>query len=97
MSPIVMAIQQGASGPNQIKAFLRAGMGPCQGRMCALAVSRLFAAEKSAGMEAVSSYRVRPPLKPISLSELARSSEAMEGLEEDGFPSNSNMKEMLHD
>ena len=28
------AVRLGAAGPNQAKAFLRCGMGPCQGRLC---------------------------------------------------------------
>jgi NADPH-dependent 2,4-dienoyl-CoA reductase/sulfur reductase-like enzyme len=31
---IRQAVRLGATGPNQVKAFLRCGMGPCQGRMC---------------------------------------------------------------
>ena len=33
-----------ATGPNQMKAFLRCGMGPCQGRLCGLTVTELIAA-----------------------------------------------------
>ena len=33
----------GCPGPNQLKAFLRCGMGPCQGRMCGLTVIDLIA------------------------------------------------------
>lgn len=39
---IEQVIDLGCSGPNQAKAFTRCGMGPCQGRMCGLAVSELF-------------------------------------------------------
>ena len=28
------AVRLGAQGPNQVKAFIRCGMGPCQGRLC---------------------------------------------------------------
>lgn len=38
------AIEQGAFGPNQLKAFTRCGMGPCQGRLCGDNVVRLLAA-----------------------------------------------------
>ena len=33
----------GAPGPNQLKAFTRCGMGPCQGRMCGPIVSAILA------------------------------------------------------
>jgi bacterioferritin-associated ferredoxin len=33
----------GCPGPNQLKAFSRCGMGPCQGRSCGLTVTELMA------------------------------------------------------
>jgi hypothetical protein len=61
----------GEPGANQVKAFTRAGMGPCQGRQCGYTVTRILAeAEKRAPAD-VGFYRVRPPLKPITLGELA--------------------------
>ncbi|MCB8840366.1 NAD(P)/FAD-dependent oxidoreductase [Aurantimonas sp. VKM B-3413] len=65
------AVALGAPGPNQVKSFLRAGMGPCQGRMCGLAVSEIIAAAKGEEPSSVDYYRIRPPLKPLLLSELA--------------------------
>ena len=65
------AVRLGASGPNQVKSFLRAGMGPCQGRMCGLTVTEIIAAERGTSPSVVDYYRIRPPLKPLPLSELA--------------------------
>ena len=65
------AVALGAPGPNQVKSFLRAGMGPCQGRMCGLAVSEIIAAARGEQPSAIDYYRIRPPLKPLLLSELA--------------------------
>ncbi|MCE7028087.1 NAD(P)/FAD-dependent oxidoreductase [Jiella avicenniae] len=65
------AVALGAPGPNQVKSFLRAGMGPCQGRMCGLAVSEIIAAAKGETPSTTDYYRIRPPLKPLLLSELA--------------------------
>lgn len=65
------AARAGAQGPNQAKAFLRAGMGPCQGRICGPVVSQVMAAEHNIGVEAEGYYRIRPPLKPITVGELA--------------------------
>ncbi len=62
---------QGCLGPNQAKAFTRCGMGPCQGRECALTVSRLIAAHHGLAMDEVGHYRVRPPLRPITVADLA--------------------------
>ena len=36
-------VRLGCEGPNQMKAFLRCGMGPCQGRLCGLTVTELIA------------------------------------------------------
>jgi hypothetical protein len=54
-----------------MKAFLRCGMGPCLGRLCGLTVTELIAAERGVAPEAVGYYRLRPPVKPITLAELA--------------------------
>ena len=37
------AVRLGAPGPNQLKAFTRCGMGPCQGRICGPIVSAVIA------------------------------------------------------
>ena len=65
------AVDLGAPGPNQVKSFLRSGMGPCQGRVCGLVVSSIIAERRKASMDETGYYRIRPPLKPIPLSELA--------------------------
>ncbi|SAH84047.1 pyridine nucleotide-disulfide oxidoreductase [Bordetella ansorpii] len=61
----------GCSGPNQMKAFLRCGMGPCQGRFCGLTVSELIADERGVPVSEVGYYRLRFPTKPLTLGELA--------------------------
>lgn len=61
----------GCQGPNQTKAFSRCGMGPCQGRMCSLTVSEVLAEALSRPVEKVGAYRVRPPIKPVTLGALA--------------------------
>jgi NADPH-dependent 2,4-dienoyl-CoA reductase/sulfur reductase-like enzyme len=61
----------GCQGPNQAKAYGRCGMGPCQGRQCGLAVTRLLADACGVSPAEVGYYRIRPPLTPITLAELA--------------------------
>jgi bacterioferritin-associated ferredoxin len=61
----------GCEGPNQMKAFLRCGMGPCQGRLCGLTVTELIATQRGITPSEVGYYRLRPPVKPITLGELA--------------------------
>ena len=65
------AARQGAQGPNQTKAFLRAGMGPCQGRVCGTLVTEILSGSLGRKPDEVGYYRIRPPLKPITIGELA--------------------------
>lgn len=60
-----------APGPNQIKAYTRAGMGPCQGRQCGYTIAHIVAAAQQRSVAEVGFYRIRPPLKPLTLGELA--------------------------
>ena len=61
----------GCTGPNQAKAFGRSGMGPCQGRYCGLTVTELLAEATGITRNDVGYYRLRSPLKPVTLGELA--------------------------
>ena len=65
------AVSLGCLGPNQVKSFTRCGMGPCQGRLCGLTVTGTIAAARGVSPEAVGTFRVRPPLKPLRLGEFA--------------------------
>lgn len=61
----------GCSGPNQAKSFGRCGMGPCQGRQCGLTVTEIIADARGVPPHEVGYYRIRPPIKPVTLGELA--------------------------
>lgn len=61
----------GCLGPNQAKAFGRPGMGPCQGRYCGLTVTSILADANAATPEQTGYFRIRPPIKPVTLGELA--------------------------
>ncbi|MDB5980490.1 MAG: (2Fe-2S)-binding protein [Pseudomonas sp.] len=61
----------GCSGPNQTKSFSRCGMGPCQGRMCGITVGAILAEATHVPMQKVGYYRIRPPIKPVQLVDLA--------------------------
>jgi bacterioferritin-associated ferredoxin len=61
------SLNEGASGPRQVKTAVRAGMGPCQGRMCDLTVRGILA---SSGVKPAMP-RARSPIKPVKLGELA--------------------------
>lgn len=51
--------------PRQAKLYTRAGMGPCQGRVCGAALEHLYGWPQPA---------VRPPLKPVAVEVLAERS-----------------------
>jgi len=68
---ITDTVKLGCTGPNQMKSFLRCGMGPCQGRMCGLTVTELIAKERGVSPAETGYYRLRFPIKPITLGELA--------------------------
>jgi thioredoxin reductase/bacterioferritin-associated ferredoxin len=65
------SVRLGARGPNQCKAFTRAGMGPCQARMCGLTINAIIAAETAASPESVGYMRLRAPVKPITVAQMA--------------------------
>lgn len=68
---VIETVALGCPGPNQMKAFLRCGMGPCQGRLCGLTVTELIAEHRGVSPRDVGYYRLRPPVKPITVGELA--------------------------
>ncbi|ALM83328.1 FAD-dependent oxidoreductase [Bordetella sp. N] len=61
----------GCQGPNQTKFFSRCGMGPCQGRMCGLTVTQILARSVGRDPADVGAYRIRAPLKPVTLGSVA--------------------------
>src|SRR5205085_7144573 len=70
------AVRLGAPGPNQLKAFTRCGMGPCQGRICGPIVSAVIAEARRVPIAEIGTYRPRAPYKPITVGALAGMSAA---------------------
>jgi NADPH-dependent 2,4-dienoyl-CoA reductase/sulfur reductase-like enzyme len=68
---IRQAVQMGARNPDRVKPMIRCGMGPCQARMCGLTVSEVIADERGLTPEDVGYFRIRSPIKPVTLGELA--------------------------
>ncbi|EGA68652.1 pyridine nucleotide-disulfide oxidoreductase [Vibrio sinaloensis DSM 21326] len=64
-------VERGAHGINQIKTYTRCGMGPCQGRYCGTTVAHIIQEQAGIPMEKVGYYRLRNPIKPLKLGELA--------------------------
>lgn len=71
-------VRLGCVGPNQVKSFSRCGMGPCQGRQCGLTVTELIAGTRQVPPADAGYYRIRPPIKPITLAQLAKEAEVNE-------------------
>ena len=65
------AVKFGALDLNRVKAYTRCGMGQCQGRMCELTVAEIIAEAQGKLPREVGCFRSRPPLKPITLGQLA--------------------------
>jgi octopine oxidase subunit A len=65
------AARLGAVGPNQLKAFTRCGMGPCQGRICGPVVAAIVADVLGKPIAEIGTYRPRAPFKPITVGALA--------------------------
>jgi NADPH-dependent 2,4-dienoyl-CoA reductase/sulfur reductase-like enzyme len=65
------AARLGAQGPNQIKAFTRCGMGPCQGRVCGPSVAAITADVLGRPIAEIGTWRPRAPYKPITVGALA--------------------------
>jgi thioredoxin reductase/bacterioferritin-associated ferredoxin len=68
---IVKAVDEGCQGPNQLKAFVRCGMGPCQGRLCGLTVTEMIAEARGVSPDVAGHYRIRAPVKPVTVAEIA--------------------------
>ena len=68
---VAQAVAEGCPGPNQLKSFTRAGMGPCQGRMCGHTVTETLADLRGIGPGKVGYFRIRMPIKPVTVGEIA--------------------------
>jgi bacterioferritin-associated ferredoxin len=64
-------IQKGCMGPNQLRAFCRAGMGPCMGRQCGLTIGQIFSEKLGTPMHNIGYFSIRPPLKPLTIEQLS--------------------------
>lgn len=66
------AVQKGILSPDRVKSLFRCGMGPCQARMCGLIISEIIADESQLTPEEVGYFKIRPPLRPITLGQLSQ-------------------------
>lgn len=64
------AIGAGAVSTDQLKAWTRCGMGPCQGRFCGETVAGVLAAQTGRERSQVAAWTPRPPLRPVPIAAL---------------------------
>ncbi|HIC88279.1 MAG TPA: FAD-dependent oxidoreductase [Anaerolineae bacterium] len=67
---IRQAVAKGADSSDEVKAITRAGMGNCQGRVCAHLMAHLIAREMGRSVAEVGLLRPRPPIYPIPMGVL---------------------------
>lgn len=63
------ALDEGATNVNQVKAWTRCGMGPCQGRSCGDVIGELVGSRLQS-RERAGCFTGRPPLRPVRLDDL---------------------------
>jgi succinate dehydrogenase/fumarate reductase flavoprotein subunit len=61
------AVAEGACSLRDVKMTTRAGMGYCQGRMCATSISHSLARRCGVGVEHAGFSVARPPVRPVPL------------------------------
>ncbi len=64
------AVRFGCLGMNQLKAYTRCGMGPCQGRTCGTIAAEVIAEARHLPVPEIEPLRTRFPIKPLRLAEL---------------------------
>jgi NADPH-dependent 2,4-dienoyl-CoA reductase/sulfur reductase-like enzyme len=69
---LMEAIDDGAETVGQVKAWTRAGMGPCQGRMCSLPVTHVIANKKNKHPRSIGLQTALVPAKPVSVHSLIK-------------------------
>lgn len=72
---IRQAIHDGMYTMNEIKRFLRPGMGLCQGQSCGIHVKRILATELGVPMNQIEECTARAPMRPITLEDASRVNE----------------------
>jgi len=64
------AVQLGAHSLSHLKSFTRCGMGPCQGRFCALTATEIIAETCNISAATIPDLSLRLPIKPLLINEL---------------------------
>lgn len=69
-------VRAGCASVKGVKDWTRAGMGPCQGRVCRSLVAQVVSQETGMALESLQRPRVRPPFKPVPFDAIAQSEPA---------------------
>ena len=64
------ALDEGVSELGQMKRMTRAGMGECQGRLCAPTLAQLIARRRDVPLSAIAPPSIRPPVTPLPIDVL---------------------------
>lgn len=72
---IVYTIRQGYNLTETLKRFTGVFMGPCQGKMCALNVLKIYSDETGIPIEELRVPTMRPPVEPVFIGWLAADGE----------------------
>ena len=67
---IEAASDAGAGDMNQMKAWTRCGMGPCQGRSCGDVAAEILARHRNISREEAGIFSPRTPLRPLTIGQL---------------------------
>jgi bacterioferritin-associated ferredoxin len=66
LEDIVSAVNAGIDNFEVLRKYLRIGFGPCQGRSCIILAARIYSRLTGVKLnEALSDYKVRPPIVPV--------------------------------
>ena len=68
---LIRAIEEGYDHLESLKRFTGAFMGPCQGKMCAVNILKLYADKTGQSIATLRLPTLRPPVEPIPLLSLA--------------------------
>ncbi len=71
LKEILEAIDKGYTTLDQLKRYLRIGMGHCQGRTCMRLVAGILAKRLGKKMDEIEWPTVRPPILPVEIAKLA--------------------------
>ncbi|MBB4233323.1 (2Fe-2S)-binding protein [Rhizobium mongolense] len=72
VSDIEAAIARGSAGMRQVKVHSRVGMGNCRAQMCSTATTAILQSKVKDSGKVVEPATLRPPIRPLTLGQLAR-------------------------